>query len=272
MNARLKQHLQPVIAFGLCALTYVPTFVWMKIRWFGRDSYYSHGILIPFIVAFLIWQKKDELKRAAVSCHPWGLPLIIAGICIHVISSVLRVYFTSGFSLLLTVTGIILHFYGWQILRLIAFPIFFIVFMIPLPQVVVVNISFRMKMFAAALSAKVINAMGILAVREGSIIRMRHAYVIVDDVCSGLRSLISLTALGSIFAYMFKAAMWKRVLLFLSTIPIAIITNVCRVVFLAFVSEVWGHEAAGGIVHDASGFGIFVIAFVLLMAVSKILE
>jgi exosortase len=272
MNIRLKNHIQPLITLGLCLLTYVPAFFWMKIRWFARDSYYSHGILIPLIVGWLIWQKKDELARIAPLSNRWGLPLIIAGILIHIISSVLRVYFTSGFSLLLTIVGIILHFYGLRVLKTIAFPIFFLVFMIPLPEVAIVNISFRMKMFAAAIAGNVINSIGILAIREGSVIRMPHAYVVVDDVCSGLRSLISLTALGSIFAYLFHGPLWKRITLFLSTIPIAIITNVCRVVFLAFVSEVWGHEAASGFVHDASGFGIFVVAFFLLLAVSKLLE
>ncbi len=127
-------------------------------------------------------------------------------------------------------------------------------------------------MFAASISARTINAIGILAIRDGSVIRMPHAYVIVDDVCSGLRSLISLGALGSIFAYFFKAPLWKRIALFLTTIPIAIITNVFRVVFLAFVSEVWGHEAASGLVHDFSGYSIFIIAFILLAASGKLLE
>ncbi|MFA5261189.1 MAG: exosortase/archaeosortase family protein, partial [Candidatus Omnitrophota bacterium] len=116
------------------------------------------------------------------------------------------------------------------------------------------------------------NQMGILAKRNGSIIMMRHASVVVDDVCSGLRSLISLTALGSIFAFWLNGPGWKKVVLFLTTIPIAIITNVCRVVFLATVSEIWGAEAASGFVHDASGFLIFALAFVLLLGVSKVIE
>jgi len=276
VNEHLKKHLVPLSVFILALVTYVPTFFWMKVRWTARDSYYSHGFLIPFVVAYLIWEKRHDLKRLISATEPvtsrWGLPLIITGIGIHVISSILRVYFTSGFSFLLTLIGLILYFYGTAVLKTIAFPLFFLVFMIPLPEVAVVNISFRMKMIAAAIAGKVINAIGILAIRDGSVIRMPHAYVVVDDVCSGLRSLISLTALGSIFAYMFKGPMWKRIVLFVMTIPIAIITNVCRVVFLAFVSEVWGHEAAGGFVHDLSGFLIFVLAFILLVITGKLLE
>ncbi|MEW5895752.1 MAG: exosortase/archaeosortase family protein [Candidatus Omnitrophota bacterium] len=272
MKKDLKEHFEPLLTLAFCLLAYVPTFLWMKVRWLARDSYYSHGFLIPFIVGWLIWRKRDELLKLPPSSHPLGIPLIITGLLIHILSSVLRVYFTSGFSFLLTIIGIILHFYGLNILKKISFPVFFLVFMIPLPEVVVVNISFRMKMFAAAISANIIKGIGIFAIREGSVIRMPHAYVVVDDVCSGLRSLISLTALGSIFAYLFKAPMWKRIILFLSTIPIAIITNVIRVVFLAFVAEVWGHEAATGFVHDFSGYAIFAMAFLLLLLTAKILE
>jgi exosortase len=109
-------------------------------------------------------------------------------------------------------------------------------------------------------------------VRYGSIIKMHSSQVVVDDVCSGLRSLISLTALGSLFAYMMKGPLYKRVLLFLSTIPIAIVTNVCRVFILASVSEIWGSEYIEGFVHDASGYSIFILAFILLYAVKKLIE
>jgi len=101
---------------------------------------------------------------------------------------------------------------------------------------------------------------------------MRSTYVIVDDVCSGLRSLISLLALGGVFAYGMKAPMIKRMVLFLSTIPIAIITNVCRVILLSAISEIWGSEYATGFIHDFSGFMVFGLAFILLFAVGKLLE
>ncbi|MCK5179874.1 MAG: archaeosortase/exosortase family protein, partial [Candidatus Omnitrophica bacterium] len=117
-----------------------------------------------------------------------------------------------------------------------------------------------------------LNGIGLTAIQAGSIIKMRYTQVVVDDVCSGLRSLISLGALGSIFAYWMDGAMWRRVLLFLSTIPIAIATNVARIILLAGVSEIWGPQHAEGFVHDASGFMVFALAFVLLFAVGKVLE
>jgi len=271
-------------------LAYFPTILWMWDRWWARDSYYSHGILVPFVSAFLIWQKWDDLKKMKCLESPWGMRLIILGLAIHFLSSLFRVYFSSGFSMLVVFIGLVLYFFGSAILKKIFFPVMFLLFMIPLPMVAITGISFRLKIFAAELSTAVLNNMGILAVREGSLIKMRHAYVVVDDVCSGLRSLISLTALGSIFAYWLKIpvvtlaatgsvfAYWlkgpmpKRIFIFLSTIPIAIVTNMCRVVVLSVISEIWGVEYATGFVHDATGFLVFALAFIMLYAVVKIIE
>lgn len=268
----IQKNKQQVFAVILLLAAYFPILIWLWDRWFARDSYYSHGILIPFVTGYLIWQKKDILKKITPTQSSLGIPLIIFGLLIYLLSAPLRIYFTSGFSMLIIIYGLALHFYGWPIVRHIAFPLFFLFFMMPLPSQAIINISFRMKMFAAEIATSVLNGMGFQAARDGSIITMRHTQVIVDDVCSGLRSLISLTALGSIFAYWLNAPMYKKIILFLTTIPIAIIANVCRVVILSSISEIWGAEYATGFTHDATGYMVFIVAFILLYAASKLLE
>lgn len=272
MFTLIKRYSKEFLAGAVFATTYVPTFLWMWDRWFVADSYYSHGILIPFVTGFLIWQKKDELAKLKKTSSRWGILLITAGLIIHLFSSLFRIYFTSGFSMLIVLSGLILRFYSPLLFRKILFPICFLVFMIPIPEVAIVNISFKMKILAAQSATVLLNKIGLLAIRKGSIIQMQHAHVIVDDVCSGLRSLISLTALGAIFAYWMNAPAVKRVILFASTVPIAIATNMIRVIFLAGVSEIWGAQYATGFVHDASGFMVFALAFLLLYAVGKVLE
>jgi exosortase len=253
-------------------LIYVPAFLWMWDRWFARDSYYSHGILIPFVTLYLIWLKRDILKKIPPQTSPWGLGLFFLGIAIHLLSALFRVYFVSGFSMILVVFGLILHFYGSKVLKEILFPVSFLVFMVPLPEVIIVNLSFRLKIFAAQLAVSTLNHMHIFCVQQGSTIIMRHATVVVEDVCSGLRSLITLLALSSLFAYWMKSSMLKKSILFLSAVPIAVITNVMRIIFLATVSEIWGTQVAGGPIHEASGFIVFTGAFCLLYAVQKMIE
>lgn len=272
MKDFMNKYLKQLFAGAIFLLAYIPTFIWMWDRWFARDSYYSHGILIPFVTIFLIWQKREELALVERAKSAWGLPLIIAGMLMHAFASLMRVYFISGFSMLIVLIGLILFFYGIAVFRKILFPVLFLIFMIPIPLIIITNISFNMKIFAAKIATTVLNYSGIPAVRDGSVIRMRHAQVVVDDVCSGLRSLISLMALGSIFAYWMKSKMTKRCILFATTVPIAIITNVFRVIFLSSVAEIWGVQYASGILHDVSGFLVFALAFVLLYMIGRILE
>ena len=253
-------------------LIYVPSFLWMWDRWFARDSYYSHGILIPFVTAFLIWQKRDVLKKIKPETSPWGLRLFFLGIAIHLLSALFRVYFSSGFSLIIVLFGLTLHFYGSKAFKEVFFPISFLAFMIPLPMLVITNLSFRLKIFATQIAVGALNNMGLFCVQHGSTIVMRHAYVVVEDACSGLRSLITLMALGSLFAYWMKSSFLKKAILFVSTIPIAVITNVGRIIFLSFVSEIWGTQRAMGPIHEASGIIIFLGAFCLLYVVQKVIE
>lgn len=261
-----------LIIAAIFIIAYIPTLQWMWDRWWAADSYYSHGVLVPFVTAYLIWQQKEELAKIKIKESQWGLALIIFGVVLHLFSAMFRIYFSSGFAMLFVFIGIALYFYGVEICKRVAFPILFLAFMLPLPEVAIINLSFKLKMFAAELATMFLNNIGIEAIRDGSWIKMPHAFVIVDDVCSGLRSLISLTALGSIFAYWLKAPLWKRIIVFLTTIPIAIFTNMVRVIFLAFVSEIWGVEYIEGFVHDASGFAVFGLAFLLLYIVNKVIE
>jgi len=271
MNPMMKYSKQ-IFAGVIFLLAYVPNLIWMWDRWFARDSYYSHGILIPIVTIVLIWQMRAELAPIKKISSGWGMPLIMLGMVMHAFGSLMRVYFISGFSMILVLVGLILFFYGTAVFKKILFPILFLLFMVPVPLVMVTNVSFKMKIFAAKIATTFLSSSGIPAVREGSVIRMQHAQVIVDDVCSGLRSLISLMALGSIFAYWMKATMVRKYFLFLTTIPIAILTNVFRIIFLSSVAEIWGAQYAIGFLHDVSGFLVFALAFVLLFMMGKIFE
>lgn len=272
MKTFLKKYFPEISIAIATILAYLPSFFWMWDRWFAKDSYYSHGILIPFVSGYLIWLKKKELARIPRRYSPWGMWFIASGIIVHAVSSLFRVYFSSLFSLLLVIVGIILCLYGSKILKKIIFPVLFLFFMMPLPLVAVVYISFKMKLFAAGIARSVLQNMGFAAIREGSIIKMPHASVIIDDVCSGLRSLISLTALASVFVYWMKGSAVKKVFIALSALPIAVATNVCRIVFLSFASEVWGPQYATGFIHDLSGFFVFALAFAMLYVLVKLID
>ena len=263
---------QFLIVSALVLVAYVPTFIWMHGRWTEHDTYYSHGFLVPLISVFIVWLKRKELGKLAIRPSQMGWLFFIPGIAIHAVSALLRVYFTSGFSLILVLIGLVLLFFGRQYLRSLLFPILFLLFMVPLPLVAIANISFRLKIFAAQISTKIVNMAGVPAVRDGSIIKTMHSYLVVEDPCSGIRSLIALIALGALMAYFGNLSKVKKTILFLSSIPIAISTNVIRIVALSLASEMYGAKSATGTFHDVMGVLVFVFAFLGLVLVNKILE
>ncbi|MDP1853763.1 MAG: exosortase/archaeosortase family protein [Candidatus Omnitrophota bacterium] len=266
-----KKIVKPLIISVLFIATYFPTLIWMWDRWEAKDSYYGHGILVPLISGFIVWQSLKKLKLQYKPSN-LGLILIGVGLVIHLLSAWMRVYFSSGLSMLITLAGIALYFGGKTTLKPLAFPISFLLFMVPLPLVAIANISFKMKIFAAHMSTFIVNKMGIPAVRTGSLIHMRHANLMVEDPCSGLRSLIALLALGSLFAYYLKGSKIKKGIMLIASVPLALASNITRIVFLCFVSEVYGPQYAKGFIHDAAGMMVFVVAFIGMVIVSRILE
>lgn len=260
------------ILAGLTLIAYIPTFIWMVDRWSVADTYYSHGFLVPLISLFIVWTKRDKLFELKLSPSGWGWLFFGVGMSVHVLSALWRVYFTSGFSLLAVIVGLVLLFLGKRHLRILAFPIGFLVFMLPLPLVAITNLSFRLKIIAANISTFVVNQIGIPAIREGSIIKTKHSVLVVEDPCSGIRSLIALVALGVLMAYFSKISKPKKILLLLSSVPIAVGTNVIRITALTLVSEIYGSKYASGVFHDTMGILVFVFAFLGLSAVAKILE
>lgn len=268
-----KQDWLKIIALSLLTIgAYVPTFIWMIERWSAKDTYYSHGFLVPFISGFIVWLKREKLKKLKIEPMNIGWLLFLAGITIHAVSAFLRVYFTSGFSFLLVAAGLVLLFFGKRYLRELLFPLLFLIAMIPLPLVAIANISFALKTFAAQVSTVIINKLGVPAIREGSIIKTLHSYVIVDDICSGIRSLVALIALGALMTYFSNISKTKKTILFLSSVPIAVSSNMIRIVALTLASEMYGAQFATGWFHDTMGVLVFVFAFLGLSLIGKVLE
>ena len=266
------EYTRPAVITALLLIIYSPTIWWMVDRWNAKDSYYSHGFLVPVVSLYILWLKRDRLAKIKPKPITLGLWLLIAGLLVHALSSFFRVYFTSAFSSLLVISGIVLYFSGVEMFREALFAILFLIFMFPLPLVAIVGITFKMKLFAAYWANKIINGLGIRAVLDGSIIRMQHTHVIVEDVCSGLRSLISLLALGTVIAYFSKLTRAKKVVVFFAAGVMAIIANIVRIVFMALTSEIYGAKFTEGFLHTLSGLLVFIVAFAGLMIVVKELE
>ncbi len=248
-----------------------PTFTWLADRFDAADSFYSHGWLIPLASGWLIWQRRAQLRACQPRASLWGLSLLIPSLCVHVAATSLQLNFASGFAMLGTLWGLAWTLWGWPTFRMLRVPLLFLLFMIPLPSILLIAASFQLKLAAAAMATHVLDFFGMAAQQAGSSIHLPGLTVIVDDTCSGLRSLISLIALTTLWASLMGpvARRWHTLVVVAASVPIALAANMVRILFLVLISAIYGPEAGQGFVHYGSGFVVFGVALVLLAWLSR---
>ncbi len=240
----------------------------------GVDENYSHGYLIPFITAYMLWTRKDELREAARRARgSWvGLAVCLGAVVMLLVGRAGAELFLQRSSLVFFLLGSVLWVWGWGMLRLTWGPLAFLLFMVPLPYLVYDAVAFPLKLFAARVATDSLGLLGIPVYREGNIIHLASQTLEVADACSGIRSLVSLIALGVVYAWLTERVRWKQLVLVAATVPIAIAANAFRVAGTGILAHYVGPEAAQGLFHTFSGWLVFVVAFVLLLSVGGLLK
>lgn len=236
------------------------------------DSNYSHGFLIPFISIYFIWQKRGNLANLLQEKSNLGLILLIIGLGIYIIGTAAAEFFSVRFSLILVILGITLYFYGKKLIKEIWFPILFLIFMIPIPYVIYYSITFPMQLFSTKAATFLIQLAGFNVLRQGNIIHLSNYSLEVAEACSGLRSLITLSALGAAIAYMTQKTIFSAIFLFLLSVPIAIAANVFRILFTAFGAVMISPKFADGFLHEMSGLVVFLIGFISLGIAASVIR
>jgi exosortase D (VPLPA-CTERM-specific) len=226
----------------------------------------SFGVLIPPVAAFLMWQQKDRLERIPFSGSWWGIAVILFGGACLVVGQLGTVFAIVQFAYVITLYGLVLAFLGTQAFKVIAVPLLILLFMIPLPQFVVANLSTELQLLSSQIGVFVIRLFGISVFLEGNVIDLGGYKLQVAEACSGLRYLFPLMTIGFLMAYFYKGALWKRIVLFLSSIPITVFMNSLRIGIIGVTVEHWGIEMADGFLHEFQGWMIFMISALLMVA------
>ena len=256
-----------VLAFGilvnLVGWLYQPVVVNLVRQWWN-DANYSHGFLIPLMSLYFVWERREQLARLTPTPSLLGLAILVAGVGVFLLGNVAADLFTMRVSLLVILAGLVLYLLGREYLKTLSFPILYLLFMIPLPAIVFNSIAFPLQLFAARTATASLQLLDVPVLREGNLITLANTILDVAEACSGIRSLITLLALAATYAYFTQKGLWCRGLLFISAVPIAIVTNAGRVTGTGVLAHFFGDGVAQGFFHTFSGWLVFVAAFVLL--------
>ena len=276
MTAALRGFLQrlPLLAVATAFLAlFWPTFGWMAERFNASDSFYSHGWLVPLVGAWLVWQRRPILCRLALRPAYDGLLLLVPAVILHLLAVWSRLHAVSGLMAVVAVAGLVWTCWGREALAALRFPIAFLLFMVPLPGILLIGISFHLKLAAASLATTLLQLIRIPAVQEGSFIRLPQLTMLIDDTCSGLRSLLSLAALATLWASWLPAqtGLWRRLAVAAASIPIALAANMVRILVLTVIALIWGRAAAEGFLHYGSGIVVFGVALAALAWLGRLL-
>ncbi|MFN0315405.1 MAG: VPLPA-CTERM-specific exosortase XrtD [Burkholderiales bacterium] len=227
---------------------------------------YSFGYLIPFISAFLVWQRKAELERLVFAGSWWGLALAAIGLLAWGLGRLSTLDTLAHYAFVMVLAGLALAYVGPRGLRLLAVPLIMLLFMVPLPNYLLRELSGALQLISSQLGVSFIRLCGVSVFLEGNVIDLGSMKLQVVEACDGLRYLFPLLTLSFIAAYFYRAPMWKRAIVFLSAIPISVFMNSLRIGLIGITVDRWGRAMAEGVLHDFEGWVIFMISMGLLLA------
>jgi exosortase D (VPLPA-CTERM-specific) len=231
--------------------------------WSGREEY-SHGFALPVVAAFLVWQKKNVLATLPPKGSWTGLLIVCAGVGLYLAGELSTLYVIVQYSFLIVLAGLVLTFLGLPAFRIIWAPLVVLAFMIPLPNFLYQGLSGQLQLISSQIGVSIIRLFNVSVFLEGNVIDLGSYKLQVVEACSGLRYLFPLMALAFIAAYFFNAPWWKRVIVFLSAIPITILMNSFRIGIIGVMVEHWGRSAAEGFLHQFEGWVIFMACTVVI--------
>jgi exosortase len=263
------------------------------------DENYSHGLLIPFIVGYILWAERDRIARAEKRPRvAWGAATVLVALGALWAGTAGAELFVQRSSLVLMLAGVTVYFWGFRLLRFALVPLALLLLAIPIPAIVFNKIAFPLQLFASQCAVWAMRLFDIPVLRQGNVIELlplgssTTKKLEVVEACSGIRSLMTLVTLAVVFAYfthpksddddtkggggplraLCSYATWRSAILVASAVPIAIITNAARVSGTGVLARYYGTKVADGFFHEFSGWVVYIVAFLLLFALGWALD
>jgi exosortase len=240
----------------------------LVIDWYNIADY-SHGFLVPLFSLFLLWDKRTEIGATPVTPSWGGVPVVLVGLVILIFGTYGVDLFTSRFSFVVMLVGLVWTFFGRAMLRTVLFPLLVLLLGIPFPAIIFNQITFPLQLMASQVAAMILPVLGVPTLQEGNVIQLPVMKLEVAEACSGIRSLMSLFTLAVFYGYFLEKTTTRRVILALASIPIAVAANVARIVGTGLCVQYWDPSKALGFFHEFSGWVMFLVSLACLYLVHR---
>ena len=248
-----------LLVIALLAVLYHGIAVKLVTDWYELPDF-SHGFLIPFFAAFLLWDKRRELQDTAIAPSWAGVWLVVLGLFVLLLGVFGADLFLQRTSFVLLVAGLVWTLLGRAMLGQVKFVLFVLLLAIPLPAVLFNQITFPLQILASRLASALLPLAGVPVLREGNVIQLPAMQLEVAEACSGIRSLMSLFTVAVIYGYFLERKAGRRVVLALASVPIAVAANGARIFGTGLCVQYWDPEKAMGFFHEFSGWLMFVVS------------
>jgi exosortase B len=261
-----------IAVVGFAAM-YLPLYWWAANGiWLSDEQ--AHGALILLVMLWLFWGLRQRIAAAPVQPVPaWGWPLFAIGLLLYVIGQMVGIAMFEFGSQAFIVAGVLLLLRGKDAIRIAWFPLFYFVFMIPLPGILVDAVTGPLKQWISVIVVELLYHVGYPISRSGVVLTIGQYQMLVADACSGLHSMYSLSALGTLFMYiMDRRSKLHNAIMLASILPIAFVANIVRVIALVLITYHFGDDAGQGFLHGAAGIVLMLVALVCFFALDALLE
>lgn len=260
-----------IVVFALVIVLYFPVIPGMYHDWF-RYNNNSHGILVPFISGYLLWRTRHRPEWKETSSYSPGLIIVIGSIVLYILGYVGGIEVLPRVMLVFTIIGLAIYNWGKRVFPIIAFPLFYLLFMVPIPVSIESIVSFPLQIWVTNISYTIIQGLSITVMQEGNMLHFANASLEVAEACSGIRSLTAYMMLGFLFAYMMRGSWLKRAFVVIIAVPLAFFVNIVRVTGTGILAHFFGSRVARDFLHEFSGLLVFAVGFVLLFLVFYFLD
>lgn len=254
----------------LSAAIFSDSLINMYTTWTDNEEY-SHGIILPLLSIYLIWRRRSQFDQFTLNPNWFGLVVVFFGLLLNSIARMAAVFSIQQYAFVFTIYGLVICFGGWRLLRAWIAPMLLLLFMVPPPNFFMNNLSAHLQLISSQLGVFFIRLAGVSVFLEGNVIDLGVYKLQVAEACSGLRYLFPLMTMGFVMAYLFHAPLWKRLLVFVSSIPLTIVMNSLRIGAIGVLVEYWGIAMAEGFLHDFEGWVVFMFSCAVLLLEIKLL-